>query len=321
MKLILHICIINLIVYDRTTNKQLASKEIKNTPRPDVAKVYPNLYNASNSGFSADFDIDSSAWVNDVITIVSRYSTFAGGNGDDGTANHKADWWSQGFYANKNNFANLDQASLKDTTLTVTGWHANNNTQSQTNHYIIVWDKTQNKQLDVVKLNDSNKVHRPDVGRAYPGVYNSENSGFTVNLDATTNDWYNDQLQIVSRYSKFNSSNGDIGQGGYTDYWFAPIKLQADTNLVNQAYFDNISLSDGALHVVGWHLTNMNDVLNHQLILLRDNNNGQIVASADVSEGQSGYVLRNDLAEPKNYGSLKDAAKSGFSVLLANELV
>lgn len=307
-----------LIVYDRTTGRQLAVKEVTNTSRPDVARVNPNLYDAANTGFSTDFDIDSPAWANDVLAIVSRYSTYAGGNGDDGYADHKADWWTPGFYANKGNFAYLDGANLNGTTLTVHGWHAASISASEPNHFIIIYDRTKGQQLAVAKLGKSNVQQRLDVGNVYPGVYNADNSGFTVKFSATSNDWYNDELQVVSRLSSHDSGNGDIGQGGYTDYWFSPFKLTANQNFVNQYHFDNMSLAGGALHVTGWHLTSLNDVMNHQLIILHDDTTNHNTAVVDVSEGQSGYVLRSDISQNSAYANIQDAAKSGFSLVLAN---
>lgn len=306
-----------LIVFDKTTNKQLASKEVTNTSRPDVPKVYPNLYDGANSGFETDFDIDSSAWVNDVIAIVSRYSTSGLGNGDDGVANHKADWWSNGFYANQSNEGWMDETSLDGTTLNIQGWHATSKSYSEPNHYIIVFDKTKNQQLASVKLTKANADNRHDVGSAYPGIYNSDNARFRVSFNATSNDWYNDELQIISRYSMYDSGNGDTGHGNYTDYWYSPFKLTANKNFVNQAKFNTVSLADGALHVSGWHFTSLNDTMNHQLIILHDDTTGENVTSVDVSEGQGGYALVNNL--PSQYSNIKDATKSGFNVVLAND--
>lgn len=309
-----------LIVYDKTTNKQLGVQDITNNSvtRNDVAKVYPNLYKANQSGFSVDFDIDSSAWLNDVISIVSRYSTYGEGNGDDGNTNHKADWWSVGFYANQNNFGWIDSTSFTGNSFTVSGWHATSKSYTEPNRYLIIWDKTQGKQLASVKLLPDQIKTRTDVGKVYSGVYNANQSGYNVTFNTNNFSFHNylgDELQIVSRYSSSASGNG--GSGDYTDYWSNPFKL----TLENRYSFDNVSLTNGSLHVAGWHATSLDGSLPYQFIILRDDTDNTYKAVKNVSKGQDGYVYRPDVA--KVFPNLPGNAESGFSTDLtsANNLV
>lgn len=303
-----------LIVYDKTANRQLASKDITYdaVARPDVPKVYPNLYNGGNSGFSEDFDIDSSAWLNDVLAIVSRYSTYDGGNGDDGNANHKADWWSEGFYANRNNFGWLDQATFTGNTLTVSGWHATNNSYTQPNRYVIIWDQTQGKQLASVKLTPSQEPTRTDVGNIYSGVYNSNKSGFNVtfNTSSFNGSYLGDTVQVVDRYSDSASGNG--GTGHYTDYWTSPFRLTVE----NRYSFDSVNMNNGTLNVTGWHATSLDGSLPYQFIILHDDTTNRDVAFQNVSQGQPGYVNRPDVANV--YPNLPGNAQSGFNTSLTN---
>lgn len=303
-----------LIVYDRTQNKQLASKDITNdaVSRPDVQAAYPNVYNADKSGFSEDFDINSNDWLNDVIDIVSRYSTFDGGNGDDGNANHKADWWSVGFYANPNNFGWLDHASFTGNQLHVSGWHATSKSYSQPNRYLIIWDRTKGKQLAAVKLSASQTPTRNDVGNAYSGVYNSDKSGFDVTFDTSTfgNDYLGDQVQVVDRYSDNATGNG--GTGNYTDYWSNPFTLSIE----NRYAFDTVNMNNGTLNVAGWHATSMDGQLPYQFIILHDDTTNRDVASQNVSNGHTGYVYRPDVANV--YPDLPGNSESGFNTTLTN---
>lgn len=315
-----------LIVYDRTTNQQLAVKEIKNTKRTDVddPQNYPGIYGGDYTGFETEFDIDASkypTWATDVLCVVSRYSTSATGNGDDGVASHKADWWSYNFTSNKGNFGWLDEHTLNGSKLSLRGWHATTNSFTEPYRYIIIFDKTHNKQLAVVPLTKDMIQQRTapgDVASQYTGVYNSANSGFKLDLAVATDDWYNSDLQVVDRYSRYNVGNGDIGQGGYTDYWSPTFRLPRAT-VLNRAWFDYVNLADGHVNVKGWHLTNNNGTVNKQLLLLRDDNTGQIISTVDVSEDQPGYQNRPDLAKVDQYKDLTDVTKSGFLVSLAND--
>lgn len=304
-----------LIVYDRTQNKQLAYQDITNTPayRPDVKNTYPNLYKADQSGFDVDFNINSSDWLNDVIEIVSRYSTVATGNGDDGNANHKADWWSVGFYANPNNFGWLDHATFNGNTLNVSGWHATSKSYTEPNRYVIVWDKTKGTQLASIKLQGDQIQTRNDVANAYSGVYNSDKSGFDVTFDTSTfgNNYLGDQVQIVDRYS--DSATGNGGSGNYTDYWSNPVTLTIE----NRYSFDNVNFTnDDSLHVRGWHATSLDGQLPYQFIILHDDTDNSDVAVQNVSKDNNGYVERPDVANV--YPDLPGNSESGFDTILTN---
>lgn len=216
-----------LIIYDQTRHQQLAQIDVTNQKllRFDVQNAYKDIPNADQSGFNASFNIDSSAWLNDQLSLVSRYSSVATGNGDDGNSNHHVDYW---LNINRPDWSNqgwLDSAFIEGNQVHVSGWHATTNSYYQPYHFFILWDKTRGCQVGSIESNQS--VSRLDVGRAYPGIYNSDNSGFNVAFDFNNDrSWLTDQLQLVSRYSSHNVGNGDIGQGGYTDFWSRPFWLR-----------------------------------------------------------------------------------------------
>lgn len=295
-----------LIVYDRTQNKQLAVKEITNVARPDVQKVYPNLYNDANSGFSADFTIDSSAWLNDVIVIVSRYSTYGSGNGDDGNTAHYTDWWSPSFYANQNNFGWVDSVSYNGSSVSVSGWHATTNSYSEPNRYLIIWDQTKGIQLASVKLSSSQTPTRTDVGDKYTGVYNSNRSGFNVTFNTSsfsTQNYLGDTIQFVSRYS--SSANGNGGDGQYTDYWSSPY-----TFTQHAYYIDSINnKSNGPLTISGWMASQLSNTATHAYVIVLGN--GREIGRQEVN-----LTTRSDVK--KAYPLLLNSGKSGFSVTFNN---
>uniref|UniRef100_UPI003FA2D016 C39 family peptidase n=1 Tax=Paucilactobacillus nenjiangensis TaxID=1296540 RepID=UPI003FA2D016 len=79
-------------------------------------------------------------------------------------------------------------------------------------HFIILWDATNGVEISRTLVKDQS---RSDVGRAYPSIYDANNSGF--GLTTAVNDSNNNRiLQVVSRYS--DSSDGE---GNKTDYWYA----------------------------------------------------------------------------------------------------
>lgn len=217
-----------LIIYDQTRNRQLASVDITGQShlRFDVQHAYQDIPNAYQSGFNATFYIDSSAWLNDQLSLVSRFSSVATGNGDDGNVNHHVDYWLTISRPNWSNQGWLDSAFVSGNQVHVSGWHATTNTYYQPYHFFILWDKTQGRQVGQV-VEDNQPSNRPDVGRVYPTIYNSDNSGFSINMNIVSDrSWLTDELQLVSRYSSHNVGNGDIGQGGYTDFWSNPFWLK-----------------------------------------------------------------------------------------------
>lgn len=215
-----------LIIYDQTRHQQLASVDVTNNYalRFDVQRAYSNIADADKSGFSYSFNISSPAWLDDQLSLVSRYSIIGTGNGDDGNSQHHVDRW---FNINRPSWDNqgwLDSASLNGNQVHVSGWHATTGSYSHPYHYFILYDQTRNRQVAMVQAPAN--IARPDVGNVYPTIYNSAHSGFDINIPTNGDrSWLSDQLTLVSRYSIYNTGNGDVGRGGYIDYWSKPFWL------------------------------------------------------------------------------------------------
>ncbi len=128
-----------LVAYDSTTNTELGRTSVtENVARPDVAKAYPDVVNAKDSGYQAtmsNLDWSKVKSVDDQIHIVSRYSDAANGEG-----NH-VDNWSQPINLDKGNYAYLDNFGVKDNQLQVSGWNATNKALGKANHYVILYDR------------------------------------------------------------------------------------------------------------------------------------------------------------------------------------
>ena len=283
-----------LVAYDSTTNTELGRTSVtENVARPDVAKAYPDVVNAKDSGYQATMDnLDWSKVksVDDQIHIVSRYSDAANGEG-----NH-VDNWSQPINLDKGNYAYLDNFGVKDKQLQVSGWNATNKALGKANHYVILYDRTAGHEITRVKVEPT---VRPDVAKAYSQVINAKDSGFNTAFSLAGID-LNHELQIISRYS--DAANGE---GNYVSYWYAPKKF-VPANTSNQGNLDSFNLSNGQLIVSGWHATDYSQVENNHYLILFDNTNKTQVKSIKVTN-----VARPDVA--KAYPTVATAGQSGFN--------
>ena len=280
-----------VIIRDITTNNELGRTNVtNNVSRPDVKNVH-NVYNADNSGFDININIDFSKMKDyrDSIEIVSRYS----GNGKS------ADWWSQPITFDKNNYAHLDTFEVKNGELHATGWNATNKAINYNHHFVILFDQTNGKEVARQEVRDGQS--RPDVAKVYPQVVGADNSGFDVTFNIGDLD-YTHQYQILSRYS-----NADNGEGDNVTYWFNPQSI-APANQSNQGYLDSFNISkNGEVTVTGWNATDLSELQNNHYVILFDQTAGKQVASAKAD-----LISRPDVA--KAYPTVKTAANSGFKV-------
>ena len=283
-----------LVAYDSTTNTELGRTSVtENVARPDVAKAYPDVVNAKDSGYQAtmnNLDWSKVKSVDDQIHIVSRYSDAANGEGN------RVDNWSQPINLDKGNYAYLDNFGVKDNQLQVSGWNATNKALGKANHYVILYDRTAGHEITRVKVEPT---VRPDVAKAYSQVINAKDSGFNTAFSLASID-LNHELQIISRYS--DAANGE---GNYVSYWYAPKKF-APANTSNQGSLDSFNLSNGQLIVSGWHATDYSQVENNHYLILFDNTNKTQVKSIKVTN-----VARLDVA--KAYPTVATAGQSGFN--------
>lgn len=200
-----------------------------------------DVYNAGQSGFQGQLTLGADPIARgDSISIISRFSRDAAGNQD------YVDYWFSPFALDRQNVAWLDQVTLSDGQLTLTGWHASNQAANKANHYIIVLDSSDhNRELTRIKVAP---CARPDLGRVYPGIMNADRSGFRAQI-ALPNDVIarGDTLTVISRYSGSADGNSD-----YLDYWFSPLALGQQ----NAASLDGVSVVKGQLQLSGWHATN-----------------------------------------------------------------
>lgn len=206
-----------IILIDHSNGNREIARQLVTTDnnRADVANVYPNIDGAATSGFKVGFDL-SKLNLNHQLQIISRYTDDPAGNGN------YVDYWFSPVTGNYSNQGYLDNFVINNSGQVVaSGWHANDVTKFEQNHFIILYDMTSNKQVAVIKTTN---ITRNDVAKAYPSIRTAANSGFNVSFDLPKNSIISGhKYVVVSRYSTSDQGNGDQGQ--YTDYWYDPKNL------------------------------------------------------------------------------------------------
>lgn len=277
-----------IIAYDQTQNREIARQLVTNgRSREDVAKAYPDIFNAADSGFNVSFDL-TSQYANDNIQYVSRWTDDPAGNGND-----TVDLWFAPVL--KYNRGNLDSWSISNGTLQVAGWHADDASVYEPYHYLIVFDKTTNQEAAIAKvdLQDSADVAKvyPDTRTAGKSRFNYDFSNFSMQSGHT--------YALLSRYSL--SSTGDGSSASHTDYWYPD--MVADSN---SAYsIDGMTTNGNQLHVNGWFANSQAAGKNHAFVILLDNGN-------EVDRKEVQLTTRSDVANA--YPHLYNSLTSGFSV-------
>ena len=282
-----------LILFDQTKNQEVARQEVKNLASPDLAKnsSLGTALNAANARFSTSFNLEP-GMLGDRFTLISRYSDTAGGEGN----------YSQNWIANKHLQINHKQAGFLDNfrvvgnNIIISGWHADDASAVSPTHFIVLFDKTKNREVghQVVKVTAS-----PDVARAgYGNISNANRSRFNTSFKLSP-DMVGDHFVVVSRYS--NSTNGDNYGSSYSDYWFGN---QLNLNQ-NQAFLDNFSQSGNRIDVAGWHIDDHSLTQPYHYLILWDLTDGR-----EVTRQRVDTVASPDLA--KAFGDI-NSDKARFS--------
>ncbi|WP_283586668.1 C39 family peptidase [Limosilactobacillus vaginalis] len=278
-----------IIAYDQTNHREISRQNITNqaVERPDVQRAH-NVNGAAKSGFNVTFDLATALANTSNVQLVSRYTADPAGN------NNSVDYWFAPITIDKNNYANLDTANVKDGQLELSGWNATNLASNKPYHYIIILDRTTGKEV-ARQLTDS--VNRPDVAKAYPAIDGAGRSGFDVKFNAGLFN-FNHQLQVLSRYSGSKDGNSD-----YVDYYFAPI---TNGNFANQGNLDSFNFDGKQLIVNGWHANDIAKFENNHFIIVYDNTANKQTGVIKVNN-----ISRSDVA--KAFPAITFAGQSGFS--------
>lgn len=275
-----------IIIFDGSKQTELGRYLVNSVTRNDVARAFPGLYNAANSGFSLKLKF-SSALAGDQIQVISRYTDDPAGNGN------AVDYWFAPKTFNQNR-AYLENFKVSGNQVHISGWHASDQSVGKKYHYIIVFDKSKGKEITRYRV--ENKA-RTDITRAYSNIYNVGQSGFDINVPLTAG-MVGDQIQVISRYTDDPAGNGNV-----VDYWFAP-----QTFNQNLASLDQVAVKNNQLDLAGWHATDQGLNKPYHFIILYDWTTGKEVERQLVEN-----VARPDVA---NAFAVYNAGQSGFKVSL-----
>ena len=273
-----------LIALNGDNNQELYRGKVETVSRPDVQKVYPKAPISENGGFKASIPVDR---LNNASSVrfVSRYT-----NDANGEINGGADFW---YPTIQTKAGYLDNFKVNGNNIEVSGWHADDQSVNKPNHFLILFDKTKNKEItrQAVKTLASSDVAR----NGYNEMVNADHSRFSANFTITPA-MLGDELTIVSRYS----SDAKNGEGNRSDYWFNnSLKLGKDKNA---GYLDQFRIDNKSNKVIvsGWNANDQSTVLtNHYLILFDKTANHEIARQA-VKTLVSADVAQNGFADVNN---------------------
>ncbi len=284
-----------IIILDRSDrNRELGRIKVTGEiSRPDVAKAYPQINNADQAGFNVAFDL-SKLNLNHQLQVISRYSDTSNGEG------HYVDYWFNPIAGDTNNQGYLDSFDLSDGVhLKVSGWHANDISQLESHHFLILFDDTTKQQ---VAVQFAQSVSRPDVARAFSNIKTAGNSGYVSQFDlAKLNLQVGHRYSIVNRYSTSDQGNGDQGQ--YTDFWSQPILIKDQ----QAHWFDQLQMTTNGIHLAGWMVdtSTLTKPYAYAIVL----NNGR-----EVTRTQLNLASRPDVATV--YPIVVNSLHSGFDTLI-----
>lgn len=273
-----------LIALNGDNNQELYRGKVETVSRPDVQKVYPKAPISENGGFKASIPVDR---LNNASSVrfVSRYT-----NDANGEINGGADFW---YPTIQTKAGYLDNFKVNGNNIEVSGWHADDQFVNKPNHFLILFDKTKNKEItrQAVKTVASSDVAR----NGYNEIVNADHSRFSANFTITPA-MLGDELTIASRYS----SDAKNGEGNLSDYWFNnSLKLGKDKNA---GYLDQFRIDNKSNKVIvsGWNANDQSTVLTNHYLILFDKTANHEVARQAVKTLASADVAQNGFADVNN---------------------
>lgn len=279
-----------LILFDNTTGTQVASKKVDTMSSDDVAKVYGNdTRSANKSRFNTIFD-GITLTDGHTYSLISRYSVYNGGNGDDGNGADHTDYWYPGKTYSGQAYS-IDSWQPTNNSMQLSGWFANDAAVNYKYAYVILLDGQGELGRQRVDL-----TQRADVAKAYPELYNSLNSGFvvTINFDRAVNG----DLQVVLRFT-----NDPYGNGSHT------VDIYTDKYSTNAGNFDNLIVKKDYIDISGWHAADNLTNKPYQYIIAMDSNTHQEITRWNVTDSAT---TRHDVKNA--YPWIVNSAHSGFSL-------
>ena len=280
-----------LILFDNTNKTQVKSIKVTNVARPDVAKAYPTVATAGQSGFNANFG-SVNLTPGHSYSLVSRYSTLDGGNGDNGQSKTTDYWFNPVTLDQQASY--IDSFTKTDSGYNVKGWMASDQSINKPNAYLILLNNGQEVARTKVELTD-----RPDVAKVYPSIYNSQKSGFNGEFKVDPAK-VNGTLKVIMRFA------GDDANKNFSDQY----SQDYPTNAGN---FDNIHVTASQVSLSGWHASTQAGNKPYEWLIVLDNN-GQELYRQEITDKN---ISRNDVQNVYPY--IEGANKSGFQIVIPTQ--
>ena len=280
-----------LILFDNTNKTQVKSIKVTNVARPDVARAYPTVATAGQSGFNANFG-PVNLIPGHSYSLVSRYSTLDGGNGDNGQSKTTDYWFNPVTLDQQATY--VDSFTKTDKGYNVKGWMVSDQSINKPNAYLILLNDGQEIARTKVELTD-----RPDVAKVYPSIYNSQKSGFNGEFKVDPAK-ANGTLKVIMRFAG-DDANKDFSDQYSQDY---------PTNAGN---FDNIHVTASQVTLSGWHASSQAANKPYEWLIVLDNN-GQELYRQEITDKGLG---RNDVQNVYPY--IEGANKSGFQIVIPTQ--
>ena len=280
-----------LILFDNTNKTQVKSIKVTNVARPDVARAYPTVATAGQSGFNANFG-PVNLTPGHSYSLVSRYSTLDGGNGDNGQSKTTDYWFNPVTLDQQATY--VDSFTKTDKGYNVKGWMVSDQSINKPNAYLILLNDGQEIARTKVELTD-----RPDVAKVYPSIYNSQKSGFNGEFKVDPAK-ANGTLKVIMRFA------GDDANKNFSDQY----SQDYPTNAGN---FDNIHVTASQVTLSGWHASSQAANKPYEWLIVLDNN-GQELYRQEITDKGLG---RNDVQNVYPY--IEGANKSGFQIVIPTQ--
>ncbi|ANU51700.1 C39 family peptidase [Limosilactobacillus reuteri] len=280
-----------LILFDNTNKTQVKSIKVTNVARPDVAKAYPTVATAGQSGFNANFG-PVNLTPGHSYSLVSRYSTLDGGNGDNGQSKTTDYWFNPVTLDQQATY--VDSFTKTDKGYNVKGWMVSDQSINKPNAYLILLNDGQEIARTKVELTD-----RPDVAKVYPSIYNSQKSGFNGEFKVDPAK-ANGTLKVIMRFA------GDDANKNFSDQY----SQDYPTNAGN---FDNVHVTASQVTLSGWHASSQAANKPYEWLIVLDNN-GQELYRQQITDKN---ITRNDVQNVYPY--IEGANKSGFQIVIPTQ--
>lgn len=279
-----------VIAFDQTEGHEIARQLVATSDetRDDVAKAYPQVANADHSGFKASFTLNSQ-FANHNIQFISRWTNDPAGNGS-----HTVDYWFNPIVKQNNGY--MDSFNLSKGSLTVAGWHANDASIFEPNHFLIVYDNTAHRQVASAQVDT---IASPDVAKVYPDTKTADQARFNYTFD-NIHLQANHSYSLVSRYSDSTTGNG--GAGSYTDYWYPAVTL--DQSAYN---IDTWKPGNNSMQITGWVANDQAEDYKYGYVILLDD-------QGELGRQRINFTERDDVASV--YPGIYESDDSGFNVTI-----